>query len=128
MTIQRIWSAGACLLLSLGALCASAQDFPNRPITLIMPYAPGGPGDAITRVFAGALQKNLKQQVVVDNPSGASGTIGTARVARSKPDGYTLLMALVSISTIPVADEVLGRPPSFSLQQLRPMYAKSSKI
>ena len=74
MSIRRIWSAGALLLLILGAPCALAQDFPNRPITLIMPYAPGGPGDAITRVFAGALQKNLKQQVVVDNPSGASGS------------------------------------------------------
>ena len=99
MSIRRIWSAGALLLLVFGAPCALAQDFPNRPITLIMPYAPGGPGDAITRVFAGALQKNLKQQVVVDNPSGASGSIGTARVARSKPDGYTLLMIHVSHAT-----------------------------
>lgn len=81
------------------AQIAFAQDFPNRPITLVMPYAPGGPGDAITRVFASALQKNLKQQVVVDNPAGASGTIGTARVARSKPDGYTLLMIHVSHAT-----------------------------
>ena len=64
-----------------------------------MPYAPGGPGDAITRLFAGALQKQLKQQVVVDNPAGASGSIGTARVARSKPDGHTLLMIHVSHAT-----------------------------
>jgi tripartite-type tricarboxylate transporter receptor subunit TctC len=77
----------------------SAQDFPNRPITLIMPYAPGGPGDAITRLFAGAMQKTLGQQVVVDNPAGASGSIGSARVARSKPDGYTLLMIHVSHAT-----------------------------
>jgi tripartite-type tricarboxylate transporter receptor subunit TctC len=78
---------------------AFAQDFPNRPITMIMPYAPGGPGDAITRLFAGAMQKTLGQQVVVDNPAGASGSIGTARVARSKPDGYTLLMIHVSHAT-----------------------------
>lgn len=76
-----------------------AQDFPNKPITLTMPYAPGGPGDAITRLFAGALQKTLGQQVVVDNPAGASGTIGTAKVARARPDGYTLLMIHVSHAT-----------------------------
>ncbi|MFM8548144.1 MAG: Bug family tripartite tricarboxylate transporter substrate binding protein [Betaproteobacteria bacterium] len=86
--------------MCLGALSsAAAQDFPNRPITLTMPYAPGGPGDAITRVFAGSMQKFLGAQVVVDNPAGASGTIGTAKVARSKPDGYTLLMIHVSHAT-----------------------------
>jgi tripartite-type tricarboxylate transporter receptor subunit TctC len=64
-----------------------------------MPYAPGGPGDVITRVFAGAMQKTLGQQVVVENPAGASGSIGTARVARARPDGYTLLMIHVSHAT-----------------------------
>ncbi|GAB3769092.1 tripartite tricarboxylate transporter substrate binding protein BugD [Ramlibacter monticola] len=90
-------------LLALGLACAaagaSAQAWPARPITLVMPYSPGGPGDAITRVFAAALQKTLGQQVVVDNPAGASGTIGTAKVARSAPDGYTLLMIHVSHAT-----------------------------
>ena len=101
------WLASACtgaLALALGlagpaALAQGAQDYPNRPITLTMPYAPGGPGDTITRLFAGALQKTLGQQVVVDNPAGASGTIGTAKVARSRPDGYTLLMIHVSHAT-----------------------------
>jgi len=93
--------AGA--LIALGLACATsgalAQAWPAKPITLVMPYAPGGPGDAITRVFAAALQKTLGQQVVVDNPAGASGTIGTAKVARSAPDGYTLLMIHVSHAT-----------------------------
>jgi len=75
---------------------ACAQDFPNKPITMMMPYAPGGPGDTITRLFAGSMQKILGQQIVVDNTAGASGAIGTAKVARSKPDGYTLLMIHVS--------------------------------
>ena len=88
----------AACLAALG-LQALAQDFPNRPITLVMPYAPGGPGDTITRVFAGALQKTLGQQVLVENPAGASGSIGTARVARARPDGYTLLMIHVSHAT-----------------------------
>ena len=78
---------------------AGAQDFPNRSITMVMPYAAGGPGDTITRVFAGAMQKHLGQQIVVDNTAGASGAIGTAKVARSKPDGYTLLMIHVSHAT-----------------------------
>jgi tripartite-type tricarboxylate transporter receptor subunit TctC len=68
------------------AFQVSAQDFPKRAITKVMPYAAGGPGDTITRVFAGAMQKHLGQQIVVDNTAGASGSIGTAKVARSKPD------------------------------------------
>jgi tripartite-type tricarboxylate transporter receptor subunit TctC len=91
--------AALCTATLLAAAPATAQDYPNRPITLTMPYSPGGPGDTITRLFAGALQKTLGQQVVVDNPAGASGTIGTAKVARSRPDGYTLLMIHVSHAT-----------------------------
>jgi tripartite-type tricarboxylate transporter receptor subunit TctC len=85
--------------LALAGLHAVAQDFPNRTLTMMMPYAPGGPGDTITRVFAGAMQKHLGQQIVVENTAGASGTIGTAKVARSKPDGYSLLMIHVSHAT-----------------------------
>ncbi len=88
------------LLLGLTtSITAKAQDFPNRPITMVMPYAPGGPGDLVTRIFAAAMQKSLGQQIVVDNTAGASGSIGTAKVARSKPDGYTLLMIHVSHAT-----------------------------
>ena len=87
------------LLLAATAFQAWAQDFPNRPITMVMPYAAGGPGDTITRLFAGAMQKHLGQQIVVDNTAGASGSIGTAKVARSQPDGYTLLMIHVSHAT-----------------------------
>jgi tripartite-type tricarboxylate transporter receptor subunit TctC len=86
-------------LLLGAASCASAQDFPAKPITMVMPYAAGGPGDTITRLFAGSMQKILGQQILVDNTAGASGSIGTAKVARSKPDGYTLLMIHVSHAT-----------------------------
>jgi tripartite-type tricarboxylate transporter receptor subunit TctC len=90
----------AAAVLALAAFGAAAQDvYPSRPITMVMPYSPGGPGDTITRVFAAAMQKHLGQQIVVDNTAGASGTIGTAKVARSKPDGYTLLMIHVSHAT-----------------------------
>ena len=87
------------LCLAACALQVAAQDYPSKPITMVMPYAPGGPGDTITRVFAGAMQKVLGQQIVVDNTAGASGSIGTAKVARAKPDGYTLLMIHVSHAT-----------------------------
>jgi len=86
-------------MLALTAWHVSAQDFPNRAITMVMPYAAGGPGDTITRLFAGAMQKHLGQQIVVDNTAGASGSIGTAKVARAKADGYTLLMIHVSHAT-----------------------------
>ncbi len=98
MTFRFVRSALA-LMLAATAMHASAQDFPNRAITMVMPYAAGGPGDTITRVFAGAMQKHLGQQIVVDNTAGASGSIGTAKVARARPDGYTLLMIHVSHAT-----------------------------
>jgi len=99
--MTRRWKTRLGLLLgsALMAFAATAQDFPSRPITLVMPYAPGGPGDVITRVFAAAMQKTLGQQIVVENPAGASGSIGSARVARARPDGYTLLMIHVSHAT-----------------------------
>ncbi len=99
MTQRWIARLGLTLCAAALALQASAQDFPVKPITMVMPYAPGGPGDVITRVFAGAMQKTLGQQIVVDNPAGASGSIGSARVARARPDGYTLLMIHVSHAT-----------------------------
>jgi tripartite-type tricarboxylate transporter receptor subunit TctC len=95
----RFVRSGLAVLLVATACQAWAQDFPNRTLTMVMPYAAGGPGDTITRVFAGAMQKHLGQQIVVDNTAGASGSIGTAKVARSKPDGYTLLMIHVSHAT-----------------------------
>ncbi len=90
-----------CLAFALfgAAFAVNAQDYPTRPITMVMPYAPGGPGDAITRVFAASMQKTLGQTILVDNTAGASGVIGTTKVARSKPDGYTLLMIHVSHAT-----------------------------
>lgn len=89
----------ATLFLSAGVTSSFAQDYPNRTITMVMPYAAGGPGDTITRLFATAMSKQLGQQIVVDNPSGAGGSIGTAKVARSAPDGYTLLMIHISHAT-----------------------------
>jgi tripartite-type tricarboxylate transporter receptor subunit TctC len=86
------WAAA----LTTGAL---AQDFPSRPVTMVMPYAAGGPGDTISRLVAQGMTASLKQQVIVENISGASGSIGSAKVASSTPDGHTLLMIHVSHAT-----------------------------
>jgi tripartite-type tricarboxylate transporter receptor subunit TctC len=83
----------AALAILVGSTIAGvAADYPDRPITLIVPYPPGGGVDAMARVVAGKLTDALKQQVVVDNRGGAGGTIGTKHAARSTPDGYTLLL------------------------------------
>lgn len=97
--IHRGFTLAALFLACNWTTVVCAQDYPNKPITMVMPYAAGGPGDTITRVFAGSMQKILGQQIVVDNTAGASGAIGTTKVARSKPDGYTLLMIHVSHAT-----------------------------
>ncbi|TDR85403.1 tripartite tricarboxylate transporter substrate-binding protein [Enterovirga rhinocerotis] len=80
---------------------AAAQDFPTRPITLVMPYSAGGPGDTLTRLVAQGMSTALGQQVIVENTAGAGGTIGSQKVAQSPPDGYTLLMIHVSAATNP---------------------------
>jgi tripartite-type tricarboxylate transporter receptor subunit TctC len=82
-----------------GPYIAYAQAYPTRPVTMVMPYAAGGPGDTVTRIFAQAMTKTLGQSVIVENPSGAGGTIGSNRIAKSKPDGYNLLMIHISHAT-----------------------------
>src|SRR3954454_21904197 len=84
-----------CLMLAALAAAggvAAADDFPSRPITLIVPFPPGGGVDAMARIVGEKLSLALGQQVVVDNRGGAGGTIGTRAVAKAAPDGYTLLL------------------------------------
>src|SRR5262249_35644292 len=92
-------------LLSVLALAAAtgaaAQEFPARPVTMHAPFAAGGPTDTLTRHLAVAMGAALKQQVIVENSPGAGGTIGYAKVAKAKPDGYTLLIAHVGMATAP---------------------------
>ncbi|MGY3036471.1 tripartite-type tricarboxylate transporter receptor subunit TctC [Bradyrhizobium sp. USDA 4354] len=87
----------SALLLPFGA--AFAQDYPSRTITILVPFAAGGPTDTIARLTAAGMAKSLGQQVIVENATGAGGTIGTTRAARAQPDGYTLLVHHVGIST-----------------------------
>jgi len=110
----------AALLATL-ALGAGAQDYPTHTVTMIVPFPPGGVADITARPVAEAMGRFLRETVVVENKSGAGGGIGMQYVARSKPDGYTVLLALSSISIIPEADKVLGRDPMFQLSQLVPI-------
>ncbi len=82
-----------CAALAAFALSAAAQDYPTRPIKIIVPFSPGGAVDGPTRVIANELAKRLNQGVVVENRPGAGATIGSEVVAKSAPDGYTLLLA-----------------------------------
>jgi tripartite-type tricarboxylate transporter receptor subunit TctC len=117
----------ACALLATLGLMAGtpalqAQDsYPSRPLTMVVPFPPGGVADTVGRPVAEALSRILAQPVVVENKAGAGGGIGMAQVARSKPDGYTLLLALSSITILPEADRVLERAPMYQLKDLTPI-------
>jgi tripartite-type tricarboxylate transporter receptor subunit TctC len=96
--MARTLIAAAVLLASLGT--ASAQDWPTRPINLVVPYAAGGPVDTVARILAARLGEVLGQQVVIENVGGAGGMTGAARVAKAAPDGYTVLLSGSAVLTI----------------------------
>ena len=98
-------AAAAAVLLTLGTMgAAQAQtDYPNKPVRLVVPYAPGGATDVIGRVLAKQLSDALGQQFVVDNRAGAGGSLGAGQVAKSPADGYTLLMGAFTSHTINAA-------------------------
>jgi tripartite-type tricarboxylate transporter receptor subunit TctC len=123
--------AGACrrvfllaVLAPLSAVAppaASQEPWPSKPISLVVPFPPGGVADIVGRPFAEAVGRALKTPVIIENKPGAGGGIGMSYVAKAKPDGYTLLLALSSISILPVADQVSGRAPMFELKQFAPI-------
>jgi tripartite-type tricarboxylate transporter receptor subunit TctC len=101
---------------------AFAQDaYPSKPITMIVPFPPGGVADIVGRPLAASMQKSLKQPVVVLNRTGAGGAVGMAAVAKAAPDGYTILMGLSSISVFPVSDRINGKAPSYELADFAPI-------
>ncbi|HEY6367243.1 MAG TPA: tripartite tricarboxylate transporter substrate binding protein, partial [Candidatus Binatia bacterium] len=114
-------SAVFALFLGLAAESSAQEKYPNRPITVVAPFPPGGVADLMARPVAAALEKVLKNPVVVVNKTGAAGAVGMSYVANSKPDGYTLLMALSSISIIPEADKLFDRKPAYTMDQLVPI-------
>lgn len=99
--LARRWIGLAGLLALLAACPATAADYPSRAITMIVPYAAGGPTDLVARIIGARMGKELGQQIVVENMGGAGGVIGATRVARAEPDGYTLLMHNLSLVTAP---------------------------
>jgi tripartite-type tricarboxylate transporter receptor subunit TctC len=113
--------------LVLAALLACAvhvpahAQFPDRPVAMVVPFPPGGVADTVARPIAEAMGTALRQPVVIENKAGAGGGIGMAAVAKAKPDGYTILMALSSLVVLPEADKVLGRAPAFTVKDLAPI-------
>jgi tripartite-type tricarboxylate transporter receptor subunit TctC len=83
---------------SLTAAAASAQTYPNKPITLVVPYPPGGATDAISRIIQDSMSQSLGQQLIIENIGGAGGMIAAARAARATPDGYTILIHQVALA------------------------------
>jgi tripartite-type tricarboxylate transporter receptor subunit TctC len=119
MKRRSVWLSA--LLISSATWVAAQNAWPARPITMIVPFPPGGLADLVARPVAEAMSRDLGQAVVIENKAGAGGGIGMGLAAKAKPDGYTVLMALSSLTVIPEADTLLGRPPMFALGDLRPI-------
>lgn len=94
--MKRVIATVAALVVSAGA--AAAQTYPSRNITMIVPFAAGGPSDAIARLVAQSMSNTLKQQVIVENVAGAGGTAGAARLTKAEKDGYTILIHHVALA------------------------------
>jgi tripartite-type tricarboxylate transporter receptor subunit TctC len=120
-TIMHRRSLLATTALAPFAAQAQGTDFPSRSITMVVAFPPGGQADLAARPTAAALERLLRQPVVVQNRGGAAGAIGNTFVARSAADGYTLLMALSSLAVIPEAEKLFGRQPPYTVDQFAPI-------
>jgi tripartite-type tricarboxylate transporter receptor subunit TctC len=109
------------LLAAAGAAIAQSAPYPEKTITMIVPFPPGGVADTVARPVAEAMGRELRQTVIVENKVGAGGAIGNGAAARASADGYTLLMSLSSISILPEADLLLARKPAYTLKQFIPI-------
>ena len=111
----------AAVVLSALPFAAAAQEYPTKPVQMIAPFPPGGVADIVGRPLAAAMEKVLKQPVIVVNRPGAGGAVGMASVAKAPADGYTILMALSSISIFPVSDRINGKTPAYELKDFEPI-------
>lgn len=100
---------------------AFADDYPSHPITIINPFPPGGASDVVTRPLAAALEPLVKQAVVIETKAGAAGAVGAQVAASAKPDGYTLLSHITSISGFAEVDRLFGRQPKFTSADFIPI-------
>jgi tripartite-type tricarboxylate transporter receptor subunit TctC len=119
--MKRLWLALLGVALALPGAAMAEDAYPSRPITMIIPFPPGGVADQTARAIIAPLEKELKQAVAIRNVGGAGGAVGMAAAANAKPDGYTILLALSSISIIPEADKLFGRTPAYTVDQLKPI-------
>ena len=113
--------AGLVAGFTLVAVAVAQSSYPDKPITMIVPFPPGGVADTVARPVAEALSRELKQPVLVENRAGAGGALGIGVAARAPADGYTVLMSLSSISILPEADKLLDRKPAYQLNQFKPI-------
>lgn len=114
---SRVLLAIVLLGVVLLGVAWAQEPYPSRPITILAPFPPGGVTDITARPLAAVLERILKTPVVVANKPGAAGAVGRQAVAVARPDGYTFMVDLVSISNGPPVDELFGRPPSYALDQ-----------
>ncbi|WP_299453191.1 tripartite tricarboxylate transporter substrate binding protein [uncultured Pigmentiphaga sp.] len=117
----------AFLGVSLAASSAIRAEYPERPINLVVPFPPAGTADNMARAIQPALQRALKQTVVVVNRAGAGGAIGVSHVASAPPDGYTILYSLLSVASLPDQAIVNKQKPPFTLDQLTPIAMLSAE-
>jgi tripartite-type tricarboxylate transporter receptor subunit TctC len=113
-------------LLACSALALAQDSYPSKSITMIVPFPPGGVADITGRPLAAMMEKSLKQPVVIVNRTGAGGALGMSQVAKSAPDGYTILMGLSSISIFPVSDRINGKQPAYEMKDFAPIALISS--
>jgi tripartite-type tricarboxylate transporter receptor subunit TctC len=99
----------------------SDDAWPSRPISMIIPFPPGGVATVVGRPISEGMSKNLEKPIIMENKPGAGGGIGNAYVAKAKPDGYNVLFAMSSVSTIPETDRIAGKSASYTTNQLRPI-------
>ena len=108
---SRILKSFVAAVIAATAASALAQDFPNKQVVVVVPFAAGGPTDTLGRHLAQVMAKQLKQQVLIDNTVGAGGTIAVGKVARAKPDGYMILLHHIGMSTAPALYRKLAFNP-----------------
>jgi len=128
MNVHLLRSIAAALVVAAITVCAQAQEiFPSRPLQLIVPQPPGGVADMHARPLAAALERVLKQPVVVVNKPGAGSVMGTQFVANARADGYTLLIAMPGFFTTPPVDALFGQPPKFRIDHFAPIARLSAE-
>ena len=115
-----VGSAAAAATLTTGPSFGQAA-YPTQPVLLINPFPPGGAADVVGRPFAAAIEPMLKQPVKIETKAGAAGAVGAQFASTAKPDGYTLLLHIVSISGFAEADRINGRQPKFTLDDFIPI-------